>query len=44
MGPLVPPVHGDAHVGISPSSYLDNIRSAQAFAADCIANGKIIYG
>ncbi|MEH2537728.1 MULTISPECIES: hypothetical protein [unclassified Bradyrhizobium] len=44
MGPLVPPVHGDARVGISPSSYLDNIRSAQAIAADCIGNEEIIYG
>ncbi|WP_334364890.1 hypothetical protein [Bradyrhizobium sp. AZCC 1578] len=34
----------DTHVGISPSSYLDNIRSAQAIAADCIGNEEIIYG
>lgn len=42
--PLAPPVHGDGHVGIRPSSYLDSIRSAQGLAADYIANEEIIYG
>ncbi|WP_283807562.1 hypothetical protein [Bradyrhizobium retamae] len=44
MGLSGTPVHGDANVGIRPSSYLDSIRSGQTLAADGFANEEIIYG